>query len=327
MVPSSAIVRWELSAPFSEFDLMANMNGFIAPQVLRPRLVGVQAANIGKIKLEQILASRETSRAPGAGYGRDDMEFDQYSYNTQEKGWEVPVDDHNAAVYKDVLDAEETASNRSMYVVVEGYERDTASSVFDTTVWTGASLTTAVSTPWDTHASATPIDDVNAAREKVVQNCGMEPNALIINRPLWRDLINCAQIVDRVKYAEKATSSVLAQAVADVLDIERVIVAGGIKNSANVQQSRSNARIWSNTMAMLARVAVSDDPQEPCIGRTFMWTGDGPDAVGTAEELAVIIEEYREENVRGTVFRARNNRDIQIMYKQAGHLLTSVRSA
>jgi hypothetical protein len=78
---------------------------------------------------------------------------------------------------------------------------------------------------------------------------------------------------------------------------------------------------------MLARVAVTDDPQEPCIGRTFMWTGDGPDAVGTAEALAVIVEEYREEKVRGTVFRARNNRDIEMMYPQAGHLLQGVRSA
>jgi hypothetical protein len=55
-----------------------------------------------------------------------------------------------------------------------------------------------------------------------------------------------------------------------------------------------------------------------------MWSGDGPGAVGTDEELAIITEEYRDESVRGTVFRARNDREILPMYPQAGLLITNV---
>ena len=74
---------------------------------------------------------------------------------------------------------------------------------------------------------------------------------------------------------------------------------------------------------MVACVAVTDDPQEPCVGRTFLWNEENA-GVGTDEELAVIVEEYREEGVRGSVIRARNDRDIVIMYKEAGHLLSNV---
>jgi len=75
---------------------------------------------------------------------------------------------------------------------------------------------------------------------------------------------------------------------------------------------------------MVARVAETDDPREPCIGRTFMWAGDGPGAPGTGEEIAVLVEEYREESRRGSVLRARNDRDIELMYPQAGCLITGL---
>jgi hypothetical protein len=116
----------------------------------------------------------------------------------------------------------------------------------------------------------------------------------------------------------------IANAVADVLDIKYLLVAGGFKNTANEGQDAAISRIWSDSYAMVCRVAESDDPREACIGRTFIWDGDGPGAPGDGGKLAVIMEEYREEKVRGTVFRARNNRDIVIMYAQAGHLLSNI---
>jgi hypothetical protein len=42
------------------------------------------------------------------------------------------------------------------------------------------------------------------------------------------------------------------------------------------------------------------------------------------EALAVVVEEYREESSRASVLRARNDRDIEIMYAEAGHLLQGV---
>ena len=53
MLPSTAITRLDLSATFAEFDLAASRKNFIGPRVLRPFLVGVQAADVGKLPIER----------------------------------------------------------------------------------------------------------------------------------------------------------------------------------------------------------------------------------------------------------------------------------
>ena len=130
--------------------------------------------------------------------------------------------------------------------------------------------------------------------------------------------------VDRLKYwGGDDPKKINAATLAALFDLDFVIVAGGIKNSANEGQDVTISQVWSDEYMMVCRVATSRDPQEPCIGRTFFWTGDGPNAPGTDEELALITEEYREEGVRGSVLRARNDRQIKVMYAQMGHLLSN----
>ena len=324
VAPSSAITRYELSKPFTEFDLLMNQLGFIGPQVLRPRIVGIQSADVGKIPLKQLLQQQNTKRAAGSGYRRGDFEFDKYTYATDEYGWEEPLDDRQLAIYADMLDAEQIHADRAAGFVCDQYERDVAAAVYDTAVWTGADLTTALTNEWDDHVNATPIDDVFAAKEAVRAGSGLDPNALILNNLQLHHLANCDQTVERVKYTQTADQGTMMQAIADVLGIKKIIVAGGYTNSANPQATASISRIWGNENAMVARVAETEDPSEPCIGRTFIWSGDGPGAAGTEEVLALIVEEYRDEKVRGSVMRARNDRDIVIMYAAAGHLLSNV---
>lgn len=223
-----------------------------------------------------------------------------------------------------MIDAETVHSNRAAGFVCDEYERDVAAMIYDEATWNTAALRTTLGTQWDDHANATPIDDIIAAKEKVVSGSGLEPNALVLNRLQFDHLKNCDQIVDRVKYTSEANQEKMSQAIAAVIGVSKLVVAGGLTNTANPQQTASISRIWSNQYAMLARVAVTEDPSEACLGRTFIWTGDGPGAVGTDEKLALVMEEYREEKVRGSVIRARNDRDTLIMYKEAGHLLKGV---
>jgi hypothetical protein len=323
---STAVQRWELSMPFMQFDLEMNRKGFIGHKVFRARPVNIQSANVGKIVLEQLLSQENTKRSPGTGYKRSDFEFTSFSYATDEYGHEAPLDDRQIQMYADLLDAETIHAQRSTNFVLDEYERDAASIAFNTTTF--ASYSGAVGSAWgpgeSDWASSNPIADVVTAREAMILQSGLEPNALILNSFAYWNLINSAAIVDRVKFTETATQEVVAGLVAEALGIKMVLVAGGLTNSSVVPTARSVSRIWSSNYAMLARVAETEDPQEPCIGRTFIWTGDGPGAPGTDEELAVIIEEYREERLRGSVIRARNDRQIVMMYPQAGYLLTGV---
>ncbi|MCX7429018.1 MAG: hypothetical protein NTW96_25750 [Planctomycetia bacterium] len=323
--PSVAITRTELSATFSEFNAAMDRRGFIGPRVLVPRVVGVQKADVGKVPIEALLQTRETLRAPKTAYSRGDFEFGKFEFATEDHGVEEVLDDRNVKIYADILDAELIHTQRAEDAVARKYEIDVAAAVYDTSVWTGAGLTTALTNEWDDPDAATPIEDIEAARLKIINPSGLVPNALIVNRKQFFHLRRTDQIIDLIKYSGKddpkrITASMLAQA----FDLDFVLVAGGIKNTANEAATASISEIWGDEYAMLARVATSQDPQEPCLGRTFIWSGDGPGAPGSGEELAILVEEYREEKVRGSVIRARNDRDIVIMYKEAAHLLSNV---
>jgi len=323
--PSTAITRVELSSTFSEFDLTMSQKGFIGQRVLRPRMVGTQSADIGKIPLAALLQTRDDARAPRAGYNRGDFTFDKFSYATRDHGLEEPIDDRELSIFRDILDAEAIHTARAEDGIARNYELAVAAAIYDTAVWTGAALTSALGVCWDVAATAVPINDIQAARLKVIDGSGLEPNALIVNRKQFFHIKNCDQIVDRVKFSGHTDPrNITPQAIAEALDLDHVLVAGGIKNTADEGQAASIGSVWSDSYSMLARVATTDDPAEPCIGRTFLWSEDGPGAPGSDEAIAILVEEYREESVRGSVIRARTDYDLQIMYAAAGHLLTGI---
>jgi hypothetical protein len=293
--------------------------------------VSLQAANVGKIKIEQLLSQMDTKRSPGAGYKRSDFQFDSFSYATEEYGDEAVMDDRQVAMYADILDAETIHADRALNFVLDQYERDAASIVFNSSSQTVAGSTFTISSTnaavaWDTHASSTPIDDIINAREQVILNSGQVPNVLVVNSLMFYHLINSAQLVDRVKYTQTATQEEMAKIVGEALGIKEIVVAGGLTSASAPPTAAVISRVWSNSYAFLGRVAETEDPQEPCFARNFIWTGDGPGAAGTDEELAVVVEEYREEKVRGSVIRARNDRQIVVMYPQAGYLITNLHS-
>ncbi len=320
--PSSSLstLRPDIAESFTEFDLEANMGGFIATQVFPVVEVQKQSGNFGKIPLEQLLQARTTNRAPGSGYSRGNWKFDKAVFATDEHGAEEPVDDREAEMYSDYFDAEVISGLRARSAVMLNAEQRIADTVFNATTWAGASLTTAITHEWDDATNAVPITDVEAAVQKVWAASGLWANALVINRHVFRNLRNCDQVIDRINSAGAGSPSkaadVTAAMLAAVFDLPYIIVAGGAKNAAKEGQSASVSNVWSSEYAMVCRVATTRDFREPCIGRTFHWGQDGSSIGGT-------VESYRDETVRSDIIRVRHDVDEIVLYPEAGHLLSN----
>ena len=318
---SLATLRPDLAGSFTEFDLMMNLGGFVARQVFRTINTKKQAGKFGIIPVEQLLQQRDTARAPGSGYSRGNFTFQESSFACEEHGAEEPVDDREAEMYDEYFDAELVSTQRALSAVMVNAEQRVADAVFNTTTWTGAALTTAVTNEWDDAANATPIVDVENAAQLMWDGSGLWPNALVINRKVFRNLRQVTEIKDNIA-ASGAGDPIKArdinvQMMAQVFDLDFIIVAGGAKNSANEGAAFSAANIWSGEYAMVCKVATTNDPKEPCIGRTFHWGGDGSTEDGT-------VETYRDETVRGDVVRVRHDVDEITLYAQAGHLLSNI---
>jgi len=319
---SLATLRPDL-ASFLEFDLESERAGYIASQVLPVVDVASQAGNFGKIPLEQLLQQRDTLRAPGSGYSRGKFTFLPATYVALENGTEEVVDDREAKMYAEYFDAEQVSTMRAFGFVLRNAEQRVADLLFNASTWTGAALATEVSNEWDSNhtATATPVDDIEAAVNKVYDGSGLWPNALIINRKVFRNLRNLDQIIERINSEGAGNASkpsdITAAMLAQVFDLRYVIVAGSSKNTASEGQSATPGQIWSSEYAMVAKIAESNDMKEPCLGRTFHWAEDGSSIGGT-------VESYREEAVRGEVIRVRHDTAEVVLYKEAAHLLSNV---
>ena len=318
--PSSSLatLRPDLAGSFMEFDLYANQQGFISSQVIPAMTPQKQAGKFGKIPVEQLLKERDTSRAPGSGYSRGSFTFLPDSYATEEHGAEEPVDDRESTMYADYFDSEQIAAMRARHAVMINAEKRVAAAVFNATTWT--SYTTGITEEWDDPSNAVPLTDVEAAVQAVWGQCGIWPNALIINRKVFRNLRNVDQIIDRVKYQgfmDVRAGNIPVAAIAQAFDLQHLIVAGSARDSANEGQDTSIGPVWSDEYAMVCRIAETGDIREPCIGRIFHWAEDGSQLMGT-------MESYRDETVRADIIRCRHDVDEKVLFVEAGHLLSNI---
>ena len=317
---SLATLRPDL-ATFLEFDLESEKAGYIATQVFPVIDVQSQAGNFGKIPIEQLLQQRDTKRAPGSGYARGKWDFLPATYSTLEYGVEEPVDDNEAKMYAEYFQAEQISTLRAFSAVLRSAEARVADAVFNTTTWTGSSLTTAITHEWDDATNCVPLTDVEAAVQKIYDNSGLWANALVINRKVFRNLRNSAQVIDRIESngagSPSKASDITVQMLAAAFDLDYIIVAGTSKNGAKEGQAASPTQIWSGEYAMVCKIATGPDMRDPCIGRTFHWSQDGSSIGGT-------VETYRDERVRGDVVRVRHQVAEVVLYPQAGHLLSNI---
>jgi len=310
---SYATPRLDLGAAFQEFDLTAN--NFIAalalPQIRVPR----KEAKFVKLRREGVLARADLKRAARSAYNRDEYSVEDDSYACEEYGHEQPLDDSERAFYANDFDAEFYASQVAARRLLTDYEVRAATAIFNTSTWTGSSLTTAVGTEWST-ASADAKSDILAAKEKVRRLTGVDPDTMIISKVVYNNLLKNDDLNEAVKYIQLGTVSNVAKAMADFFGLRQVLIGAGVYNSAKEGQDATITDIWDDEYAMICKLPEGDAITAPGIGRTFLWRDDSPNDLN--------VEEYREEQTRSTIYRVRHTVDEKIIDAAFGHLLSNI---
>lgn len=276
--------------------------GFIGLEVMPIFRTAKQAASYPVIPKEVLLKIPDTARAPRGTYNRGDWDYERGQFNTAEQGWEEPVDDTE----RDMIEQEGSAgiadfvaTKRAMNIIMRAQEKRIADKVFNSSNFTAH----AVTNEWDDPTNATPINDVNDGVLTFRTQCGMLPDVLIIAFYTFVKLKECDQIVNRLKYTfpgidiNKMTSTQLAA----VFNVPRVLIGGGVYDSAGKGLDASISDLWDKEFAALVKISTGDSITEPGLGRTFLWTED------SAENP--IVEQYREDKVRSDIFRVRHNVD------------------
>lgn len=310
---STTVNRPDLQAVVFEFE--DNISGFIGGLILPDFPVLRQSGEYPIIPIEALLeAPDDISRRPRGKYKRGDFEFELDNYSCVENAWEEPVDDVEVKLYSRYFDVEMIAAMRARAIVQRVREKRIAAMLFNTDNFDEATITH----EWDDATNAVPITDVQTGRRAIHDACGREPDTLIIAYSTFHNLSLCDQIIDRIKYTDPRVQrgQLTTDHLAQVLEVDRVLVGDGMKNTADKGQAASLSHIWSNEYAMLAVTSASMDITRPSIGRTFRWSDDTPESQ--------VVESYREDQTRGDIIRVREHTDEEFILPACAYLMENI---
>jgi hypothetical protein len=313
----TTIQRPELSALAYEHMIDAADRGFIGMRVMPIFPVPEKTADYAIIPIESLIKLPNTKRAPRAVYSRGDWEFETGTYNTVEYGWEEPVDDVEANLYRRFFDAEEVATDIAMDHILRGHEARVAAVVQNTSNAIGSAN---VTTEWSNAASATPKADAKAAIASMRGLSGIKPNAIIMSEKVFENVMVTAEIKNYLQYTSPhlvQTEEAQRRMLALYLGVDQVLVGNAIKDNAKKGQSASLVDLWDDEYVSFARVSSGGNRlKEPVIGRTFLWEADSPQPV--------VVESYREEQTRADIIRARNHVAEAIIFSGALYILGNI---
>lgn len=311
---SYATPRPDLGEAYKEY--MAEPDTYIANQVAPEFPVDVPEGSYSAITRESMLKSADDSRAENGSYNRIIAGAEDKTFKTYDRGLEYPVDYRKRSKHQKDFDLDMIATEQIVNRVKLNREIRWKAKIFDTAVWTGASLFLDVSgaAPWDSAANGKPITDVAFAKLKVWQNTGMVANALILGYTQLQNLLVNAQILARFPGAAVVTEEMLRSQLAAIFGLQKLIVGKAVKNTADEGQDATNAEVWHEDYVSVARVAEQNAPVgTPCVARSQRWTVESPDEI--------VMEQYIEPQTRQDIIRGRNDMGESIQDKFMAFLL------
>jgi len=303
--------RLDLGEALMEY--MDNETNYIGTRVLPLTPVNVEGGKYSAVVRETLTARADTRRGDNANYSRVGLKTEDVTFACEEHGLEGPVSQKTRRRYMNDFDAEMVQAKKILSTLLREQEIRVATDVFNATTWTGTPLYLDTTTAWSS-AAATIVSDVQFAKVKVFANTGMEANALVLNRNNLAYMLTNTEIVGRVQYAQAATQDVVLAALANILGLDKILVGKGVYNTKpQGATAYVGSPIWSDSYAMVAYVPDSNDPTEPAVGRSFLWTEDSP--------TNVVAESYEEPQTRSTIVRVRQNTDEKVIDPYFGFLL------
>ena len=168
---------------------------------------------------------------------------------TEDYGLEDPIP------YKDLenalgsgYDPEGRAAEVLTDLILLDREVRTANLVFALNTYASTNRTTLSGTSqWSDTANSDPV----TALENAIDGMILKPNKLVLGRAVWTQLKRHPKVVTAVLGSANSTGRVTKQGLADILEIQEVVVGEGWVNTARKGQTASLARAWGKHASLL----------------------------------------------------------------------------
>jgi hypothetical protein len=250
----------------------------------------------------------ETSdyRAPGSEANEiPGMTLSTDTYYAQEHALQTPVTDEERDNADSPLSPDRDATELVTSKVLLGREVAMKNLVTTTTNYASGMSTTLVgNAQWSSYATSDPILNVRTAIRAVHAKVFMEPNVAIIPYLVMSFLEDHPDIIERIKYSERAVLT--PEIIASVFGLQRVIVPGvGVGSGAPgaLGNAISVGYLWGDDV-VLAWVPPRPGMRIPAFGYEFTWGQQGS---------AQVADRWREERRKSDIVRVSRRYDLKLV--------------
>lgn len=189
-------------------------------------------------------------------------------------------------------------------------ERDSANLISTANI--PQNITASGGTKWSDYVNSNPIAAVDQYKETIMQSIGVEPNTLLLPRPVFRVVRNHPQVYNRIMSVGTAKEPLTEQQVAEAFGVSKVIVPKIVYKTSTEGQADALSFLWGN-IALLFYCTGNPGRRTPNFGYTFVWTKQTYD-----------IKVYRDERHDADVYKGKKYRAVVLIEPNAGFLFNSI---
>lgn len=183
-----------------------------------------------------------------------EMEFgtEEADSSTRDHGLDdvIPVADIEAAARISGFDPLATAVEHLTDLVELAREVRVANIAFDAATYpVGNKVTLAGNDQWSDYANSDPVGDILTALDA----CLVRPNVAVLGQPVWTVLRQHPKVVKATQGNSGDSGVAARRAVAELLELDELIVGEAWVNTAKPGQAMVKARTWGKHCALLVR--------------------------------------------------------------------------
>ena len=249
-------------------------------------------------------------RANGAESEGGGYRLSEDSYSMEKFSWHKMVTERDRRNTDDPMDADEDAVRYVTQVLKTKVELSWRDEFFAASKWdkdlTGVAAAPVAGTSflqWN-EATSVPIDDIDDAKLIVEAQTGLSPNTLVVSPHVWYALKRNDQILERIVGGATPGAPAIAtlQNVAAVMELDQILVAKGVVNSANEGQTGDTDFIMGKH-ALLVHTDPSAGVRGPCAGKIFYLNAPGVGEFGNViNRIAMDQNEVGTERIEGDIY-------------------------
>lgn len=189
----------------------------------------------------------------------------------------IPIEDINEAAGTS-YDPQAFAVQQLTNIVELDRERRTATKVFASATYPAAQRQILAGTSQWSHVDAKPISVIQDALDTML----MRANIMVIGQAGWTKLRQNPNVLRALTPSGVADGLANRRAVADLLELEEIVVGAGWANGAKPGQAMQTYRLWGKHAALLRREKIVSSLGEV---PTFGWTAQtGTRVAGSIDE-------------------------------------------